>query len=208
MRTATHAFRIGKDRKYARYSWDNRDQNLGGWDGGFGRRILGETWISHHGRHKSQSTRGVIAPGAEASPIVRGCDDVWGPTDVYGVRLPMREGIRPVMLGQVLTGMKPSDKPVDGKQNEPMMPIAWTKDYEGAGGTKGRVFTTTMGAATDLESEGVRRMLVNAVYWAAGMEKQIPERADVELVGEYKPSPYGFGGYRKGVRPAEHAIEQ
>ena len=43
-----------------------------------------------------------------------------------------------------------------------------------------------MGAATDLESEGLAGWLVNAVYWR-WLEDQIPAEADVAIVGEYKP---------------------
>jgi hypothetical protein len=58
-----------------------------------------------------------------------------------------------------------------------------------------------MGASQDLLNEGVRRMIVNACYWALGMEAHIPARSNVDLVGEYQPLPFGFGGYRKGVKP-------
>ncbi len=200
MRTATHAFKIAKGKTYERYSFDSK---LEGWDGGFGRRILGETWINHHGHHGKQSSRGVIVPEMKDHPIVRGCQDIWGPTDVYTVRLPLPGDSKPLVLGQVLEGMKPADKPVSGKQNEPMLPIAWIKTYPSEKGRAGRVFTTTMGAATDLESEGVRRLLVNAAYWCVGMEEKIPPRANVEIVGEYKPSPFGFAGNKKGVKPSE-----
>ncbi len=83
------------------------------------------------------------------------------------------------------------------------MPVAWTKSYTGAQGKKARIFTTTMGASQDLESEGVRRLLVNAVYWAVGLEKKIPARSNVDIIGHYKPLPFGFGGFRKGVKPAD-----
>ncbi|MBL8848455.1 MAG: ThuA domain-containing protein [Planctomycetaceae bacterium] len=201
MRTATHAFNIPEDRKYARYGWQSKE-----WNGGFGRQLLGETWISHHGKHKEQSTRGIIAPGAEEHPIVRGCDDIWGPTDVYGVRLPQPENARPLILGQVLSGMQPTDSPVEGSQNDPLMPVAWTMQFTSEDGTDVRNFMTTMGAATDLESEGVRRLLVNAAYWCLGIESQIAERADVRLVGEYHPSAYGFKGFVRGVKPAEYKL--
>src|SRR5439155_16227354 len=97
-------------------------------------------------------------------PILRGIGsgDVWGPTDVYEVKLPLPGDSKPLVLGQVLEGMKPDDKPVEGKKNDPMMPVAWTKTYNGKDGKAGRVFTTTMGASQDLESEGLRRLLVNA----------------------------------------------
>lgn len=202
LRTATHAFDLKSSKTYARYTWNSRD-----WDGGFGRQVLGETWISHHGDHGKQSTRGVIASGQEKNPIVKGIAEgsIWGPTDVYGVRLPLREGCRTLVLGQVLEGMKPTDKPVAGKANDPMMPIAWTSAYEGKAGNTARVFTTTMGASQDFESEGLRRLLINACYWAAGLESRIPDKSDVSLVGEYKPSPFRGGGHRKGVKPVDLA---
>jgi type 1 glutamine amidotransferase len=203
LRTATHAFNIADGKTFSDWSWGAKK-----WDGGFGRQVLGETWINHHGNHGSQSTRGIAAEGAKDHPILQGIKDgdIWGPTDVYGVRLPLPGDSKPVVLGQVLNGMTPDAKPVDGKQNEPMMPVAWTKSYETKSGKKARVFTTTMGAATDLLSEGTRRMLVNAVYWALAMEERIKPDSNVDLVGEYKPSPFKFGGARKGVKPADHAL--
>ena len=85
-----------------------------------------------------------------------------------------------------------------------MMPVAWVKTFTGESGKPARVFTTTMGAATDLESPGVRRMLVNAVYWTLGMEDRISAETDVRLVGDYKPRPFGFNGAAKGVKPEAH----
>jgi hypothetical protein len=199
LRTATHAFNIPAGKTYSKWSFDSRE-----WDGGFGRQVLGETWISHHGAHKSQSTRGVPAPGMEGHPILRGVKDVWGPTDVYGVRLPLPGDSKPVLLGEVLEGMKPGDKPVAGKVNEPKLPIAWIRTYTGEKGKTSKVFTTTMGSGPDLENEGFRRLLVNACYWALGMEEKIPEKSAADLVGEYKPSFYGFGGFKKGVKPSDH----
>src|SRR5262245_48802882 len=113
IRTATHAFNIEDNKKtYAKYTWTSKDP---AYEQGFGRQVLGETWISHHGKHGSQSTRGLIAPGQESHPILRGIKDgdVWGPTDVYGVRLPLPGDSQPLVLGQVLEGMKADDKPVE-----------------------------------------------------------------------------------------------
>ena len=88
-----------------------------------------------------------------------------------------------------------------------MMPVAWTKSYQVPGGEKGRVFTTTMGSASDLVSEGTRRMLANGVYWALGMEDKIPmSGTKVDVVGEFKPRFYGFGGFEKGRKPADHQL--
>jgi hypothetical protein len=210
MRTATHAFNLTKSNTYARY---NYNVGSGQWHGGFGEQVLGETWVDHHGQHGRQSTRGIIAKPEEKHPILRGIKDgdIWGPTDVYAVHLPMHGDSKPLVLGQVLDGMRPTDKPVAGPKNDPMMPIAWVKTYKAVGkGTTAkaaRVFTTTMGASQDLQSEGLRRLLVNACYWALGMENTIPAKSKVDLVGKYKPRPFGFGGFAKGKRPADLAGE-
>ncbi len=103
--------------------------------------------------------------------------------------------------------MKPTDKPLEGKKNDPMMPIAWIKSYQGKEGKTGRVFTTTMGASQDLESEGLRRLLVNACYWSVGLEDKIASKSKVDLVGEYKPHPFGFGSFTKGVKPTDLVVK-
>lgn len=219
IRTSTHAFYFKNadfESSYLHYgnSYDGEDE----WKGGFGRLVLGEKWISHHGHHKHQSTKGIAAPGEKNHPILNGIEDgdIWGPSDVYGVRLPLPGDSRHIVLGQVmeregdfdeedrLFGMRPSDnvpaapvirKNKEGKEvevdlNDPMMPIAWIKSYQLPGGKEGKVFTSTIGASTDLLAEGTRRMMVNAVYWSLGME--VPPEADVKLVGEYEPTQYAF----------------
>jgi type 1 glutamine amidotransferase len=201
IRTATHAFSL-RSKTYVKYGPGNKE-----WPGGFGRYVLGEKWISHHGHHGKESTRGIIAKEAKDHPILKGIKDgdIWGPTDVYGVRLPLPGDSKPLVLGQVLTGLKPTDEPVKGKKNDPMMPIAWVKTYKGARGQVGRVFTSTLGASQDLVAEGSRRLLVNACYWAVGLEEKIPAKSKVELVGEYDPLPFRGGGYKKGVKPSDLA---
>lgn len=204
LRTATHAFNNPGSKAYAKYSWGSTKE----WEGGFGRYVLGETWVAHHGAHGSQATRGIIAPGAKDHPILRRIQDgdVFGLTDVYTVRLPLPGDSKPLVLGQVVAGMKPTDKPQAGPKNDPMMPVAWVKTYQGLGGTSGRVFTTTMGASQDLAFEGTRRMIVNGCLWAIGLEEKIPERTNVKLVGEYNPSAFRFVKEWKGAKkPADLA---
>ena len=203
IRTSTHAFNIKGGKTYAKYSFNNKD-----FPGGFGKQVLGETWINHHGNHGSQSTRGIVAPGKESHPILRGIKsgDVWGPSDVYGVVLPLVESDT-LVLGQVLTGMKSDDPPVEGKVNAPMMPIAWTRSYKGESGKESRVFTSTIGAATDLLSEGTRRLLVNASFWCVGLEDKIPEKSNVDLVGDYQPLPFKFNGFRPGMKPSDFEMK-
>ncbi len=201
MRTSTHAFNFDKNpaSAYRKYTWSNKDKD---YEKGFGRQVLGETWVNHHGSHGKQATRGVPAEGMKDHPILRGCEDIFGPTDVYTITT-LAGDSKPLVLGQVLEGMNPSDKPLDGPKNNPMMPVAWTKSYTGTSGKTARIFTTTMGASQDLLSEGTRRMVVNAAYWCLGLEDRIPAKNNVEIVGEWKPTKFGFGGYKKGVKPAD-----
>ena len=209
LRTATHAFNFGKEAtSYKKYTWTNKAENF---DGGFGRQILGETWINHFGHHGQQSTRGLIAPGAAENPILRGIKDgdIWGPTDVYEVRMPFPAENKPLILGQVLSGMNPADPaakavtdPKTNKtldKNNPMLPVAWTRTYTGAQGKPSRVFCTTMGGSMsgkrDLDNEALRRLVVNACYWCVGLEEKIPEKSDVDLV-------IPFGTFKRGIKPS------
>lgn len=197
LRTSTHAFQYPPDSTspYARFDW--RDHS---WPGGFGQQILGETWVSHHGEHGKESTRGIINPQFSHHPILRGVDDLWCPTDVYTVtHLPADAMV--LVRGEVLAGMNPSDPPVTGSKNQPPMPVVWVRDYRLAGGRSGKAVVTTMGAAVDLQNEGLRRLLVNACYWTTGLAERLPAKADVTYIGEYHPTWFGFGKYVNGVRP-------
>lgn len=203
LRTSTHAFNMKPGGSYSKYSFNSKE-----WNGGFGRQVLGETWISHHGSHGNQATRGIFAPGQENSVLLKGIKsgEIFGPTDVYGVTIPLPGDSKPLVLGEVVTGMKPTDPPLEGPKNNPMMPVAWTKSYKTASGKTAKIFTTTMGASQDLENEALRRLIVNAAYWAVGLENSIPDKADVALVGEYKPTKYSFNGYTKGKKPSDFAL--
>ncbi len=199
LRTATHAFfyRKHKDSPYAKYSF--QDPNF---KKGYGRQVLGETWINHYGHHQQESTRGLIAKGMQKHPVVRGAEDIWGPSDVYGLTT-LSGDSKPLILGQVLRGMQPDDEPNPDKK---LVPVAWIKTYTGTQGKASRVFTTTMGHGGDLQSEGFRRLLINACFWGLGMEDKIPARANVDIVGEYNPTGIGFGKHKKGVKPSDHAL--
>ena len=204
LRTATHAFGLAS-KTYGKYTWDSQEP---GYEGGFGHQVLGTTWVSHHGAHAKEGTRGIIAPGQEKHPIVRGIapGSIFGTTDVYGVRLPLPGDSRPVVLGEVTETLQPDSKAVAGEKNNPMMPIAWTKSYPTASGRRARVFTSTMGASQDFAYEGTRRLIVNGVYWALGMEAKIPARSNVDLVAKFEPQPYGVRKneeWKPGKKPAQ-----
>jgi trehalose utilization protein len=212
IRTATHPFWFKTSKTYKKYSWNS---TVPGWEGGFGRKVLGETWVEqqghygHHGLHGKQSTRAVFAPGAGRTPILHGIKsgEIWVPTEVYEVKLPMLATCHPLLVGQVLSGLNPNDPPVSGRVNDPMMPVAWTNRYRIDGGKTGRSFMSTMGAADDLLSEPLRRLLVNATYWTVGLENKIPAKADVSIVGEYHPHSYLSEDYTHGVKPSDLALK-
>ena len=203
LRTSTHAFSYehNKQSPYVKYDWRNKD-----WLGGFGQQVLGETWVDHHGSHGKESTRGVINPEFKDHPILRGITDLWGPTDVYTVaHLPSDAKV--LVWGEVLSGMNPTDPPVTGPKNNPRMPVVWVRQYHGDEGKASTTVTTTMGAAVDLQNQGLRRLLVNAAYWTTGLGQQIDGKADVSYVGPYKPLWFGFGKFAKGVKPDDLAIK-
>src|SRR5215218_612372 len=150
LRTSTHAFKFDGDSAF-------KDFN------DFGKRVLGEGWVNHWGKHKAEATRGVIESAAKADLILRGVENVFGNSDVYEAY--PRADARILLRGQVLRGMAADDPPADyvkkrasdGKQqpvNDPMVPVAWTREFKNEAGTTNRTLVTTMGAATDLENEG------------------------------------------------------
>jgi len=199
LRTSTHAFNYvkHKDSPYAKYSFRSKEL-----DGGYGRQVFGETWISHYGRHQQESTRGLIVKGMGNESIAKGIDEIWGPSDVYGLTTLLGD-CRPIAMGQVLEGMNPEDKPNTNKQ---LVPVAWTKTYTGETGKTARVFATTMGHSFDFKNEGFRRLMVNACYWAMGMEESIPVKSSVDFVGDYDPNQIGMGKQKKGLKPSDHKL--
>lgn len=206
LRTSTHAFdyKDAPQSAYAKFGWQSHE-----WAGGFGKQVLGETWVSHWGDHGIEGTRGVIA--ARDHAILRGVKDLFVTTDVYEAKPPQDAEI--LVSGQVMSGLHPSDHPsarrkatssgVEQAVNDPMMPVAWVRNPVNESGKRNLVLTTTMGAATDLLNEGLRRMIINGSLWAVGLGDHVTNQLDVNLVGDYSPTRFGFGGFKKGVRPID-----
>jgi hypothetical protein len=206
LRTSTHAFNgFPKGSPWESWNYNN--------EGGFGKRVLGETWLTHWGKHKSEATRGQIEPSQGGNPLLSGVTSLFGETDVYEAYPPADATV--LVRGLVLAGMTPDAAPADYRKprstdkveqgvNDPAMPVVWTRLNKNANGTTNRVFTTTMGAATDMENESLRRLLVNAVYW--GLNMKVPSKANVTYVDEYKPSFYGFDGFRKGLHASDFVL--
>jgi len=198
LRTATHSFQIRRaDAPFRKYTWNNQDPE---YPGGFGRQILGETWVSHYGTNHVQSSRLLLQADQLAHPVLRGVKDVWAQSGGYTAD-PM-PGSQILAMGEILDGMRP-DAPA--AKDKKQMPVAWVRTYASASGKAGRVFTTTHGASEDLLNDGFRRMLVNACLWGAGLESSIRPDGNISLVGPYHPTTFAFEGYVKGVKPADLA---
>ncbi|MSU23330.1 MAG: dehydrogenase [Opitutus sp.] len=211
IRTSTHPFNFPAGSKWSAYTWNSKTP----WAGGFGKQVFGETWVSHWGKHKIEATRGVIEPANASDPLLRGVTDLFGTSDVYEAAPPADAKI--LARGLVLKGMNPTDVPADYRKkraadkveqpvNDPAMPVVWTRLHKNEAGQEAKILTTTLGAATDLENESLRRLIVNGTYWAAGLA--VPAKADVRLVDPYAPRMFGFNGYRTGLTPADHALGQ
>ncbi len=206
LRTSTHAFNLDGKSAYKTFTWNNAD-------GGFGKKVLGETWVSHWGHHGPEGTRGIIEPSAKDSELLRGVKDIMGDTDVYEAAPPADATI--LVRGEVMKSQAPDSPPADYKKktrdgkeqgvNDPAMPVVWTREYKNEAGKTNRILTTTLGAATDFKNEGLRRLVVNATYW--GLKLEVPAAANVTLTGEYKPTKFGFGAAKKGIKPADTALK-
>lgn len=206
LRTSTHAFdyRAQPDSKYAHWSFHARD-----WPGGFGKQVLGENWVAHHGNHGSEATRALPIAAQAHHAVLRGVGPIFGPSDVYRVGQLPADAI-PLMAGQVVAGMSPDDPAVAGEKNAPMMPVVWLRERalsDGEGSPVQRVFTTTMGTADDWSDVDLRRVFLNASLWCLGEEAKIPrEGFRAELREDWQPTPFGFGRARTGYKPQDYKL--
>jgi len=168
LRTSTHAFLYpeGPNQK---------------WNDQFGIQVLGQKWITHHG-HQSSTDVSVI-PEMASHPILRGIAEPFHCASwLYHVE-PMAGDCQPLLTGKSIN----SDKVGKEDQYPLTQPVAWTKTFTGTSGKAARVFYTSLGHPKDFENEAMRRLLINAVFWALGLEDQIPaEGSDARPVGEFK----------------------
>ena len=196
LRTATHAFKMGAEDPFSKYSFDYKGAD---YELGFGHQVLGQTWVGHYGKNHQQSTRITAVEAMQGHPILRGVKDVWVQAGAY-VGKPVSGDI--LTMAQPLDGMSP-DSPVSASQ--PPQPSEWTRTYKSAAGKEGRVFTSLYGTSEDITNEGYRRMLVNACLWAVGLEEAIKPDLDVSFVGPFKPNTYGNQTHAVGIKPEMYA---
>ena len=157
----------------------------------FGPQIIGDGWVSHHGRHKKQGARGVIEKANAAHSILNSVTDVFAPSDVYGIKaLTTKDTI--LLRGAVTQSLAPNSEMIPGPKNNPMQPLAWLHPYQIKGGKQGMTFATTMGSSVDFVNEDLRRMLINASYFLLGLE--VPKKANVDYIDPFYPSFYSANG--------------
>lgn len=196
-RTATHAF--AGPAKTGDFKWAD-----------FGLNILGEKWVNHHGNHKVQGTRGVIEPANAKNAILQGVGEIFATTDVYAVANLNQNAATIVLRGAVTESLDPKSKNVAGKKNEPMMPLAWMREYTAPNGTtKGKAVCTTLGASVDFADENLRRLIVNASLDLTG--QKVPQKADVSYVDPFQPTNYSAindkGFYKtRNLKPDDYAL--
>ena len=192
IRTSTHAFRIpeGPWKKYDSTSDEK------GCEGGFGRQVLGETWVTHNGDNHVQSTR--LAPlfHQKEHPVLTGVGEMHVQTGSY-LTSP-RSGSWPLVMAQPLAGMAADSPPHPALY---AVPAVWTRSRDV--GEKGRVLTCTHGASVDLLDAGLRRLLVNACFWTLGLDDRIKPNLNIDFVGPYEPSEFASHAWKHGVRPAD-----
>ena len=144
-RTSTHAFRYPKSHKNEKHN------------SGFGTDVFGQRWITHHG-HKS-TTEVSIIPEMKDHPIFKGVYDGFPCSSWLYHVAPLVGDCKPLMMGKAVNSNKE-----DSDKFPLTQPVVWTKTYRGA-----RVFFTTLGHPKDFEEYTFRRLVMNGIVWALGI---------------------------------------
>jgi type 1 glutamine amidotransferase len=198
LRTSSHAFKIPGDSKYAKYDFKSK---VAGYENGFGHQILGNTWVGHYGTNHKQGTRIQVIPEQRGNVILTGVADTAF-THAGGYVGKAAPDFTVLTNSQPLVSMDPA---AEADPNKPPMPSTWTRSYAAKDGTRHRVFHSTQGASQDFLDDNYRRLVLNGVLWAIGMEKEIKADLDISFVGPFNPSKFSFKGEAKNVKPSDLA---
>lgn len=198
LRTSSHAFKIPAGEPTARYSYNSK---VDGYENGFGHQVLGNTWVGHYGDNHRQGTRIELVPEQRKHPVLNGVPMTsFCHAGAYVGKA--AEDFTVLATSQPLVSMDPAAAP---DPNKKPMPCTWTRHYTGASGKKSRVFHTTQGASEDILDPGYRRLVINGIFWAAGLEDKISPDLAIDFIGPYQPSTFSFEGYVKKVKPSDLA---
>ncbi|MCP4642190.1 MAG: isochorismatase family protein [bacterium] len=127
--------------------------------------VLGGNYHNHYGKGRSYRAR--ICKGQANHPILAGVSEIRSSHTLY-----KNTGIADDTT-LLMTGRFPG-------QTEP---VAWVREHNG-----GRVFYTSLGGQQEFQNGTFRRMLANALFWAA---KRDVERLDLPPLPPMPPKPKG-----------------
>ena len=108
--------------------------------------VIGGSYTNHHGVGPAVDVR--LAPNADEHSILEGVAGLSSAGSLYRVS-PLGAGASPLLIGEI-----PEKAPE---------PVAWTN----VNAYSGRVFYTSLGHSDDFEQPAFRRLLKNALSWAA-----------------------------------------
>ncbi len=142
IRTACHAFTLGATDSV------KRSAALAEWPE-FDAEVLGGNYHGHYGA--GPAAKLAVASGAAANPLLTGVrlEPFLGHGSLYRCG-PLQPNARPLLFGSI--------------PGEPAEPVAWTHTY---GPQQARVFFTSLGHPDDFAEPAFRRLLLNAILWAA-----------------------------------------
>jgi type 1 glutamine amidotransferase/nicotinamidase-related amidase len=118
----------------------------------FDKEVLGGSYGGHYGNDVTQTA--TVVPEMHDHPILQGVTKISSPYSLYK---------NPNNASDTVTLMY-SQTP-EGRE-----PAAWSRDYNGA-----RVFYTSLGGRQDFENDTFKRMVANALFWAADHKMQRAE---------------------------------
>ncbi|MEO6288204.1 MAG: ThuA domain-containing protein [Dyadobacter sp.] len=167
-------------------------------------KVFGQQWITHHGHFEDGNaplTSVYPIPG-RSSPILNGVYPFNAFSWLYhvdGGEWKLQGDAKTLLEGKSLR----SKHQLDGKLDKyPLtQPVAWTKTYTGSSAKTARVFFTTLGHPFDFKEKAMRKLALNGMYWALGLEGRIPKdgvNADFDSI--YEPNNSGFGDKFKANR--------
>jgi nicotinamidase-related amidase/type 1 glutamine amidotransferase len=180
IRTASHAFAPREGLvPSGRVAWPE-----------FDRQVFGGNYHFHHGNTDPNGPKTFVKsdPTAAGNPLLVGF-----PQDEFAVRSwlyktsPLAEGAKVLVTGRVA-------------DRQPHEPVAWT--YTRADG--GRSFYTSLGHPDDFTTPAFQRLLLNALYWSAGLPvpKEVrhePDKGAYERHWSQMPVPSAWAEGSRGV---------
>ncbi len=159
-RARTHSTVFRKGSRWESWNYNN--------DGGFGKRVLGETWLTHWGRAQDRSdSRDRWNRRRRNHPLLRGvAGDLRRHRRLRSLPASRRDDPRPRSRAEEIDARRQPPRttasrarPTSRNRASTIRRCPWCGRAlnKNDTGTTNRILTTTMGSATDLENEGLRR---------------------------------------------------